>query len=70
MPSHELTWFTSSHSSGGSESSDCVEVAFTPHLTAVRDSKAPANGHLALPLPSWRAFLSTLATMNLRVSSS
>jgi hypothetical protein len=69
MPSHELTWLKSSHSSVG-ESSDCVEVAFTPRHTAVRDSKAPANGHLALPRPSWRAFLSTLATMNLRVSSS
>jgi hypothetical protein len=66
----ELTWVKSSHSSGGSESSDCVEVAFTPHHTAVRDSKAPANGHLALPRASWRGLLSTLATMNMRVSSS
>lgn len=66
----ELTWVKSSYSGGGSESSDCVEVAFTLHDMTVRDSKNPANGHLVLPPATWRGLLSTLATMNMRDSSS
>jgi uncharacterized protein DUF397 len=59
MTSRELTWIKSSYSIG-TENGDCVEVASTDHTTAIRDSKAPAAGHLALPHPSWRAFLTTV----------
>jgi len=55
----ELTWLKSGYST--SEGANCVEVAFTPDATAVRDSKAPASGHLALAPQTWRALLTTLA---------
>ncbi|HEV7977621.1 MAG TPA: DUF397 domain-containing protein [Amycolatopsis sp.] len=58
MTSHELKWFKSSHSGGGT--GDCVEVALTDKTTAVRDSKSPAAGRLAVPHPAWRAFLAEL----------
>jgi hypothetical protein len=58
MTRPELAWFKSSHSGGGN--GDCVEVAITDRSTAVRDSKSPATGHLALPHPSWQALLATL----------
>ncbi|HEV7980187.1 DUF397 domain-containing protein [Amycolatopsis sp.] len=55
----ELTWRKSSYSN--TNNGDCVEVAFIPDATAVRDSKAPASGHLALAPQTWRALLTTLA---------
>jgi len=58
MTSHELTWFKSSHSGGGT--GDCVEVAIDQEATAVRDSKSPASGRLAVPHPAWQAFLAEL----------
>jgi hypothetical protein len=41
-----ITWRRSSHSdeTGG----HCVEPAALPHAVAIRDSKAPESGHLAL----------------------
>jgi len=54
-----FTWFKSSYS-GTSEHSTCVEVAFGSPVTAVRDSKAPAAGHLTLPSPAWAALVATL----------
>ncbi len=53
------TWFKSSHSEG-QEHSTCVEVAFAPDVTAIRDSKAPEAGHLTVPHPAWSALLDTL----------
>jgi hypothetical protein len=55
----ERTWFKSSHSEG-QEHQTCVEVALTSQVTAVRDSKAPAAGHLTVPHPAWSALLSSL----------
>ncbi|WP_020673640.1 DUF397 domain-containing protein [Amycolatopsis nigrescens] len=55
----DLVWHKSSYS-GNQEQSDCVEVAFVPFATLVRDSKRPAAGHLDLPALTWRAFLTTL----------
>jgi hypothetical protein len=49
-------WTKSSYS-GTNEHSSCVEVALTSKVTAVRDSKAPAAGHLTLPRDSWAALL-------------
>ncbi|WP_410609306.1 DUF397 domain-containing protein [Amycolatopsis sp. lyj-109] len=53
------TWIKSSHSEG-QEHQTCVEVALTPEVTAVRDSKAPAAGHLTVPSTAWSALLSSL----------
>ncbi|MDX3188939.1 DUF397 domain-containing protein [Streptomyces sp. MN03-5084-2B] len=55
----EQTWFKSSHSEG-QEHQTCVEVALDTRTTAVRDSKAPAAGHLTVPHPAWRALLSSV----------
>jgi len=37
-----------------------VEVALTSEVTAVRDSKAPAAGHLTVSHPAWNALLGSL----------
>jgi hypothetical protein len=55
----ELTWRKSSYSNANN--GDCVEIALTRGATAVRDSKAPASGHLRLAPQAWRAFLAKLA---------
>jgi hypothetical protein len=60
MTARELTWFKSSHSDTSTEHATCVEVALAPQVTAVRDSKAPADGHLAVPPRAWSALLNTL----------
>jgi hypothetical protein len=52
-------WIKSSHSEGA-EHSNCVEVLLQPQVTAIRDSKAPAAGHLAVPSPAWAALLTAL----------
>ncbi|MEU0937797.1 DUF397 domain-containing protein [Embleya sp. NPDC005971] len=51
-------WRKSSHSSdnGG----DCVEVADGFAAVPVRDSKAPALGHLTIAPAAWSALLATL----------
>ncbi|MFC4001065.1 DUF397 domain-containing protein [Prauserella oleivorans] len=54
-----LEWRKSSHSGGGN---DCVEVAFTPDGTAVRDSKNPDAGALRLPAAQWEALLTAART--------
>lgn len=51
------TWRKSSHSGGGN---DCVEIAFVTGATAVRDSKDPEGGTLALPSSGWRGLLAVL----------
>lgn len=48
-------WRKSSFSQGH-VNSDCVEVAWASSVTAVRDSKNPDGGMLAIPEPAWRAF--------------
>ncbi|GAA3070766.1 DUF397 domain-containing protein [Streptomyces glomeratus] len=56
MSATELTWFKSSHSSGGD--GDCLEVALTPVTVHVRDSKNPQGPRLTLSPAAWTGFLS------------
>ena len=53
---HGVRWRKSTYSSGGGNA-DCVEVATTGDLIAVRDSKYPDAGILTFTTPQWRAFL-------------
>lgn len=48
-------WRKSSYSSGGE--SNCVEVAMTDELVAVRDSKDPQGGYFTLSAEEWRGLL-------------
>jgi hypothetical protein len=50
------TWRTSSVSGGDGESS-CVEIAMTPRVALVRDSKNRSAGALSFTCPEWRAFV-------------
>ena len=52
-PDH-LTWRTSSYS--GSNGGNCIEVAATPHVVAVRDSKDPHGPVLTFSATHWRRF--------------
>lgn len=40
--------------------SNCVEVAETPTVCAMRDSRHPHEGHLGFPTIEWAAFVSEL----------
>ncbi|HEX5116850.1 MAG TPA: DUF397 domain-containing protein [Pseudonocardiaceae bacterium] len=51
---NNLAWRKSSRSSGGD--SNCVEVASSGLLVAVRDSKRPGPV-LVVPADAWRAFV-------------
>ena len=44
-------------SSWSTSEANCVEVAPTPSVMAVRDSKNPDGPILAFPVSSWMAFL-------------
>ncbi|MCI0385943.1 DUF397 domain-containing protein [Streptomyces sp. CNQ085] len=49
-------WFKSSHSGG--QGLECVEIAFLPNQTAVRDSKGAGGGPvLRFPAGAWETFL-------------
>jgi len=63
----DAEWRKSSRS-GEANGANCVEVAFPGPAAAIRDSKAPANPPLVLPLPAWHAFLTTTkhGTLDLR----
>lgn len=50
------SWRKSSYS-GGQPEDDCVEVAVASEVVAVRDSKDPTGGHLALTPSAFRALL-------------
>ncbi|WP_151771267.1 DUF397 domain-containing protein [Streptomyces abyssomicinicus] len=50
-----ITYFKSSYSGG--EGGECVEVAPTPAIVHIRDSKAPARGTLTVRPCAWSAFL-------------
>ncbi|PZT72111.1 MULTISPECIES: DUF397 domain-containing protein [unclassified Streptomyces] len=52
----EATWFRSSYSSSG-DGNDCVEVAATPGLVLVRDSKDIHRPHLTHAPHAWAAFV-------------
>lgn len=49
-----LSWKKSSRSSGTGQ---CVEVALLPSGIAVRDSKNPGGGVLAVTGPAWSDFI-------------
>ncbi|MFE3069125.1 DUF397 domain-containing protein [Streptomyces sp. NPDC059247] len=51
-----LVWFKSSYSSG-SEGDSCVEVAATPAVVHVRDSKDVGGPRLALGTGAWAGFV-------------
>jgi hypothetical protein len=44
-----LAWRKSSRSGGNGDNGACVEVAFTGPVVALRDSKGPTTGALAVP---------------------
>lgn len=50
-----LAWFKSSYS--GNEGGECLEVATTPGIIHIRDSKAPARARLAFPASEWASFV-------------
>ncbi|WP_280482561.1 DUF397 domain-containing protein [Nocardia cyriacigeorgica] len=60
--SARMGWFKSSYSG---DSQTCVEVAFTPDATLVRDSKHPGPSTqpiLTFTPTTWSTFLATLKT--------
>ena len=57
MSTSELDWFKSSYSSSN-EPGDCVEIATTPTLIHVRDSKATQGPRLSLTPTTWTEFIS------------
>ncbi|MEU2714920.1 DUF397 domain-containing protein [Streptomyces sp. NPDC007205] len=52
-------WRKSSYS-GPDDGNNCVEIATTPTHTAIRDSKDPAIGTLAVPAGSFTLFIEAL----------
>ncbi|MDX3457559.1 DUF397 domain-containing protein [Streptomyces sp. ME02-8801-2C] len=56
MSTSELHWFKSSYSDSG-EPGDCVEVATTPAVIHIRDSKTPEAPHLTLAPAAWNSFV-------------
>ncbi|MFE3171414.1 DUF397 domain-containing protein [Amycolatopsis sp. NPDC059090] len=50
-------WRKASYSDAKGE---CVEVAITPEVVAVRDSKDPGGGRFTLPPDAWRGLLTVL----------
>ncbi|MCT2587040.1 DUF397 domain-containing protein [Actinophytocola gossypii] len=54
------TWRTSSVS-GGNGGSSCVEIAITPNVALVRDSKNRSGAALSFTGPEWRAFVIALS---------
>ncbi|MET9533872.1 DUF397 domain-containing protein [Streptomyces sp. NPDC006649] len=51
-------WFKSSYS--GASTTECVEAAAAPGVTALRDSKNPLGPRLAFGLPAWASFVAAL----------
>ncbi len=58
----ELAWFKSSYSSN--EGAQCVEVAETPGVVHVRDSKDKSGPQLAFEPAAWKAFVDFAANAN------
>jgi Domain of unknown function (DUF397) len=53
----DAAWRKSSYSGGNEGGSNCVEVAGSGNLIAVRDSKNPSQGSLTFAAAQWRAFV-------------
>lgn len=58
--SQEITWFKSSYSA--QPDNECVEVANTPQLTLVRDSKRPDGPHTGFSPEAWIAFATCIGS--------
>ncbi|MET9823792.1 DUF397 domain-containing protein [Streptomyces sp. NPDC006349] len=56
----EITWFKSSYSA--SPDNECVEVANTPQLTLVRDSKRPDGPHTGFSPEAWSTFTTCIGS--------
>jgi len=56
-----LRWRKSSFSGGG-DGNTCVEIAALPARVAIRDSKAPSQGTLTIPVGSFDALIQSLKT--------
>ncbi|MFJ9950365.1 DUF397 domain-containing protein [Kitasatospora sp. NPDC091207] len=56
----ELTWFKSTYS--GNEGTACVEIAETPEVIHVRDSKDKSGPQLAFEPAAWQAFVEFAAS--------
>ncbi|MBQ0951129.1 DUF397 domain-containing protein [Streptomyces anthocyanicus] len=56
-----LRWRKSSFSGGG-DGNTCVEIAALPDRVAIRDSKAPSQGTLTIPVGSFDALIQSLKT--------
>ncbi|MGH4008845.1 MAG: DUF397 domain-containing protein [Pseudonocardiaceae bacterium] len=61
MPTLDLSGAHWRKSSRSTNVSNCVEVAVTVGAVAVRNSKNPAGGVLAVPPPAWTAFTTALS---------
>ncbi|MFC4035540.1 DUF397 domain-containing protein [Streptomyces polygonati] len=57
-----LEWFKSSYSTG--EGPECIEVAASPGVVHVRDSKDVEGSQLAFSPAEWSAFLSYAADLS------
>ncbi len=57
LPGMDLVWFKSSRSAGNVS---CVEVAATPGVVLVRDSKDPDGPRLAFDSHGWATFVASV----------
>ncbi|MER6071091.1 DUF397 domain-containing protein [Streptomyces sp. NPDC001817] len=56
-------WRKSSYS-GGNDGNNCVEVAPHPTHIAIRDSKDPTAGTLAIPADAFASFIQAIRTQD------
>ncbi|MFF0648646.1 DUF397 domain-containing protein [Streptomyces tendae] len=56
-----LRWRKSSFSGGG-DGNTCVEIAALPTRVVIRDSKAPSQGTVTIPVRSFAALIQSLKT--------